>query len=51
MNETKNSFWLKILKKYYIVVEVIADETDLQVLQKHRILYIDDEMKVHAVYS
>lgn len=51
VNETKNSFWLKILKKYYIVVEVIADETDLQVLQKHRILYIDDEMKVHAVYS
>lgn len=29
-NETKNSFWLKSLKKYHIVVGVIADETDLQ---------------------
>ena len=26
----KNSFLLKIVKKYYIVVAVIADETDLQ---------------------
>lgn len=26
----KNNFWLKILEKYYIVVGVIADETDLQ---------------------
>jgi hypothetical protein len=26
----KTVFWLKILKKYYIVVGVIADETDLQ---------------------
>lgn len=28
----KNNFWLKILEKYYIVVGVIADETDLQIL-------------------
>lgn len=30
VNEMKNNFWLKILEKYYIVVGVIADETDLQ---------------------
>lgn len=32
VNEMKNNFWLKILEKYYIVVGVIADETDLQIL-------------------
>jgi len=31
VNETKNIFWLKILKKHYIFVGVIADETDLQI--------------------
>lgn len=31
VNEMKNSFWLKILKKYYILVGFVADETDLQI--------------------
>lgn len=49
VNETKNNFWLKILKKYYLVVGVIADETDLQMFHVYMKLSTDEDFLTESV--